>query len=90
MRIVTCKNLGCTKKIPAIQLSYHMRMECKKRLVQCLQGCKAEIQLCKRELHHHRECPERHVKCPNRCGDTTIRAKDLETHLIFSCVKRDM
>ena len=90
MRTVTCKHLHCTKKLPAIQLAYHMRMECKKRLVQCLQGCKAEVQLCKREIHHHRECPERHVECPNQCGDITIRAKELETHLIFNCVKREI
>ncbi|KAJ8613386.1 hypothetical protein CTAYLR_002319 [Chrysophaeum taylorii] len=87
MRSVECPNRLCYLRLPLANIKKHALLECKKRIVRCLQGC-GERTFVKNLAKHHAECCTfRFVDCRLGCGKR-LRAKDEWDHVERHCIRR--
>ena len=78
----TCPFTFCHKTIKHADYERHLKL-CKFRRERC-PHCGLEVSHNAMYLHLN-ECPELLVPCPNKCGNTEIKRKDLNTHFNETC-----
>ena len=86
-RPIPCK-LCCTK-IPADNISNHMRESCSKRTTQC-QMCGKEMRVDHLLRHEERQCKQRPTKCTNEGCKEYVAYQHLSEHIHKECVMRSV
>jgi len=79
----------------------HLEEKCIHRFVPCTMNCGLKIRLVDEQNHYKKKCENRNVYCPNGCivdptaskedqVVTQMQAKQLNLHLKFQCVDREL
>lgn len=87
MRMVPCRNPGCSKELHLGEREEHERKMCKFKLVVCPQGCGELVAAIYTGRHSMLACSWRYSNCPLGCG-ANMRHKLLQEHMENDCVRR--
>ena len=81
--------LGCGSKILVPEMSDHTENYCPKREINCLL-CNQPVWAEEMDEHTNRFCLERFEQCPNLCAKPEIKFRELEHHMIYYCINRQI
>ena len=79
MRQVVCNQHGCTQSVCFVDLAEHQMINCRFRLVTCLQGCGELVPFLQTGQHMIKYCNNRIIACPYKCGARMVFT-DLTRH----------
>jgi TRAF-type zinc finger len=90
---VTAADSACVSllRLPCLEplqhLETHMAMQCRQRLVACVQGCLATVLSADVRKHESNDCSMRLVSCPKGCSKP-VRYCEVQQHVTTLCARR--
>lgn len=77
--VKTCPTEGCAQTIRKVDIAKHVDEECKYILVACPQ-CRIMVGRGFKEQHLQEDCEEVTISCPYKCGEQSVKRRDLAGH----------